>query len=411
MPSSPSGAADGTPGATRLRVLAITPLFPNAVQPERGIFNAQVLVQLAVRAEVRVVAPVRWFPGAALTRAPERDLTGIPSTGHYRGIPVLHPRYLRIPRLARRWHGWIHAVALGPTLSRMVREQRPDVLLASWAYPDGFAAQRLGERLGLPVVVQCLGSDLHQFLDDPPRRTRVLETLSRCTRIVVVSAALGRLIVQHGIADDRIDVVENGVDRTLFRPIPRDRARQALRLPRHGKLLVCSAYLVPIKGHRVLLHAFQLLRTGPGADATLVLLGDGPLRRELTREAQRLGVADHVLFAGRRPHPEVPLWINASDAVCLASLNEGLPNALIEALACGRPVVATRVGGVPELITSDEYGRLVRSGDSATMAEALNDVLARSWDPGTVSACPQLISWEASAERLLAALRRACAPV
>jgi glycosyltransferase involved in cell wall biosynthesis len=389
------------------RVLAINSLFPNAMQPYWGIFNACALEYLSSMANVQVVAPVKWFPGLGLASAHERKLSKIPAKCDHHGIPVTHPRYFRTPGFGRQWHGWMYYASLKKHLIKTIEEFRPDVLLASWAHPDGYAVQRLGKELGIPVAVKCLGSDIHQLLNDK-RKDQVLEALAKCDLVISVSESLRDLIARHGVDRSKIQVVYNGVDREVFRPMPRGDARRLLKLPQYGKLLLCVAALVPIKRHGDLLQAFRDVIHKHKLEAQLVLVGEGPLRQELTNLTRRLNISEHVKFAGSCKHDQIPLWVNASDVVCLTSGNEGLPNALVEALACGRPVVATNVGGVSELIESDEYGRLVRMGDVTAIAQALCDVLGRPWDIHTLSACPKVISWNQSSAQLLESLCTIC---
>jgi len=392
------------PSARRLRVLAITSLFPSEVQPYWGIFNALALESLSELADVRVISPVKWFPGMSLLSKAERRLARIPLRNNHRGIPVTYPRFFRTPGFGRGWHGWMYGASIQRHLRSVVSEFHPDVLLASWAHPDGYAVQKLGKALGLPVVIKCLGSDIHQLLHDSARKEQVISALASCERVITVSESLKDMISAQGIPAERIERVYNGVDRSVFRPMPRTEARGTLNLPLHGKMVLCVASLLPIKRHRDLLNAFQLSLKQHSIESRLVLVGEGPLRQELGRQAERLGIAGSVKFAGGCKHADVPKWVNAADVVCLASENEGLPNVLVEALACGRPVVATRVGGIPELVSSREYGRLVRPGDPAAMADAINEVLSTAWNPRALSACPQVISWRESAQALLRVL-------
>jgi glycosyltransferase involved in cell wall biosynthesis len=405
--ASIAGGPAGPRPAEALRILTVSSVFPNAVHPEWGIFNGHSIRHLAAVARVRVVSPVKWFPGLRVASRRERALARIPPAADYCGLDVSHPRYFRTPGFGLSWHAWFYRRSLQRHIERLVAEHRPDVLLAVCAWPDGVAVQQIGEDLGIPVVIKCNGSDIHQLLGDRLRGPRILDALHRAARIVTVSGDLSRLIALHGVSGDKVDVVYNGVDRQLFRPIARPAARAALGIPHEDTVLLCVANLVPIKGHHDLLRAFQLLRDRLAVDARLVLVGDGPLRRALEDDVHALRLGAHVTFAGARPQREVPSWIGASDAVCLASGNEGLPNVLVEALSCGRPVVATRVGGVPELVRSDAYGRLVRPGDAMAMARAMQEVLRRPWDPQLLCACPQLTTWEQSTTQLLAALSRA----
>ncbi len=390
-----------------LRILVVTSVFPNAVHPEWGIFNGHAVRHLAEVARVRVVSPVKWFPGLGWASRRERALAAIPKFTEYHGIKVTHPRYFRTPGFGHSWHAWLYRRSLEQHVKQAITEHRPHVILAVWAYPDGVAVQQIAAELGIPVVIKCIGSDIHQFLNDSARQPLIMDALRGASRVVAVSERLARLMVQHGAPPEKMDVVYNGVDRQVFRPMSRGEARAALKLPAHGKILLCVANLVPIKRHHDLLQAFQILRRHLGIEARLVLAGDGPLMRPLLRQAEALRIANEVRFAGACAQSQIPLWINACDAVCLASGNEGLPNVLVEALACGRPVVATQVGGIPELVRTPEHGRLVQVGDPVAMAQAMAEGLGRSWNSRQISACPQVISWEQSTTQLFASLTRA----
>ncbi|HYF48069.1 MAG TPA: glycosyltransferase [Planctomycetota bacterium] len=387
-----------------LRVLAVSSIFPNSVQPNRGIFNGCGLEQLSKIAAVRVVSPVKWFPGLGWASASERLLSKIPREDNWRGIQVTYPRFFRTPGFGRRWHGWFYRHSLEKHIEQVVNEFKPDVLLAIWAHPDGVAMQQIGERLRIPVVIKCMGSDIHQLLKEGARGEQIIASMNKCARVITVSQGLRKMLIDRGLPPGHIDVVYNGVDRKVFRPIPRTEARRKLKLPVHGKLILCVANLLSIKRHCDLLDAFRMLRQE--IDAKLVLIGEGPLRKQLEELCWELRIAHDVRFVGACAHDSIPLWMNACDLVCLSSANEGLPNVLYEALACGRPVVSTAVGGVPELVSSPEYGRLVKPGDIAGFAAELKDVLGRAWDPQRLAACPQVITWEQSAQRLFGTIQR-----
>ena len=161
-----------------------------------------------------------------------------------------------------------------------------------------------------------------------------------------------------------------------------------------------------VKGSLDLVRAFAALskaRTG----ASLVMVGEGTAMDACQRLSLELGV--DVLFVGAKPYDSVPLWLAAADVFVLPSLNEGTPNVVLEALACGRRVVATRVGGTPDLVTSDTLGTLVRPGDPPALAVALEEALSRPYDPEVVSAALDAADWRSSARRLHASLVAACA--
>ena len=390
-----------------LSTLVVTSLFPNNVQPTWGVFNARSIEHLARVADVRVIAPVKWFPGLSLISKGERELGRIPAASTHRGIEVTHPRVFRSPGVGRWLHDKFYEVSIRDHVQRLTDKRRPDVILAAWAHPDGCAMQQLGDQLGIPVVVKCLGTDVNGLLQEPRRGERVLASLRRSARVITVSERLRQVLISRGIPEKKIDVIYHGVDRGIFRPRPQQEVRATLDLPTHNKFIVCVAELVPIKRHVDLIDAFSILRSRFGHDVSLVLVGDGPLRAAIAQQVVARGLEGHVWMAGCYPHPLIAQWMAASDLVCLASDNEGLPNVLVEALACGRPVVATDVGGVSELVSSIDHGRLVPRRRPAELAQAMHEVLSRSWDPTRLSACPQVISWEQSTERLVESLARA----
>src|SRR5262249_54389486 len=153
------------------------------------------------------------------------------------------------------------------------------------------------------------------------------------------------------IAEEKIRVIGNGADINRFYPTDREEARKRLRLPISGRLVVSVGSLTEHKGHSGLIAAFgKLLRRWP--DLRLAIVGQGPLRSRLERQIAEEHLEDRVLLPGACLNEELSSWYNAADISCLPSSREGWPNVLLESLACGTPVVATRIGGVPEVITS-----------------------------------------------------------
>ena len=142
------------------------------------------------------------------------------------------------------------------------------------------------------------------------------------------------------------------------------------------------------------------------ASTRLVVVGAGPERAALLRLATREGVERQVSFLGALPQTEVADWIGAADVLCLASHSEGLPNVIVEALASGVPVVATSVGGVPEVVVDGENGILVPPADPVRLAAALSSALERTWDSATVSASVAHLTWQRLAERNLQVLHQ-----
>ena len=394
-----------------MKLLIITNLFPNALEPNRGLFNKQQFLALAKHCELRVVAPVPWFPRShwlrrfsawhAISRVPERETID--------GIEVYHPRYLVMPRMARWLHSLTFARGVRGAVEAVHREFPFDRILATWAYPDVVAATGIAKRYGVPIVAKVHGSDLNVLTRGPVRRRVVAAALRRCATVIAVSEGLKARAVELGIPEDRVAVIPNAVDRQRFQPQDRTAARRRLGLPVDGKLVLFLGNLVPVRGVDVLVDGFrQCLDRVNGQKPMLVMVGEGALRKRLEQRVVALRLQPHVRVLGARDHEEVPLWLSACDLLCLPSRNEGCPNVVLEALACGRPVVGTAVGAMPHLLRDPACGILVPSGDVKALAEALQQGLTRSWNPEQIRNAVVADGWSANAGRLAGILNAAC---
>jgi teichuronic acid biosynthesis glycosyltransferase TuaC len=389
---------------TGMNVLVFTSLYPNHVQPNHGIFVQERVARVArlPGCSIRVVAPVPWhpplLPGA---RARFRAVRAHESAG---GIEVLHPRYVMIPKVGMSLHGPMMFRSVLAPVRALHERARFDLIDSHYLYPDGHAAVALGRALGLPVVVSARGSDVNRFAGFPRIRPMLRSTLAEAACVIAVSSALRERMVELGTAASKIEVIPNGVDLATYAPRARSEARERLGLS-DRKTLLYVGHLVPGKGVETLIDALPSVR-GPGdaregdegslADARLVVVGAGPLRGALEERARSRGVPGAVHFAGEVPHAALADWYSAADALCLASEREGWPNVLLESLACGTPIVATRVGGIPEIVTSDRIGVLA-GGTSEEIASAARAALTRDWDRAALRAHAERFTWERAA--------------
>ena len=362
----------------------------------RGVYVFQQVRALSRRAEVSVVAPLPYIP--PLARSPRyRAFARVPRQDVLDGVPVRYPRYIVIPRIMRFLHGYFVFLWTLPAHLRVAGRLRPDVVLSFFAYPYGFAAVLVARMLGRPVVVSCRGSDINHIARAPVRGRMIAWSLRRCRTVLVVSRALGEAVAALGVDRERIRVVPNGIDGERFAPGDRGAARESLGVPTGAKLVVCVSRLSREKGVDLLLEA----AVRPGLeDVRFAVVGDGPERNALERRRDELGIQDRFQFAGLRPHEEVPVWMAAADLAVLSSRTEGHPNAVLEALACARPVVATRVGGVPDILSEDGLGVVVEPENPAALADGVKQALRRPWDPSRLTAFAHSRSWERVAEEL-----------
>ncbi len=347
-----------------MNLLVASHLYPSSLSRTAGSFVHNQTRFLAAHAQVRVVSPTPWFPPlpgfgrwsayAALPRREQLD-----------GVELERPSYLTLPRrvlFSQVWRFYLRALARGQGGRPL-----PDLIHAHCAYPDGLAAVEYGRRLGRPVVITVHGHDLKDLPRHPKWRALVARALQGAQAVIAVSQELGRLA--QGLGARGLRVIPNGVDCQLFKPGTRNPGAGGWRLLYVGRFDVA-------KGLGVLLEAMALLRQRR-ADISLKLVGgsaatgtEAPFRAQVIR----LGLEGCVQFAAEVPWQEVPRHMGESDLFVLPSFSEGLPLVLVEALACGLPLVATRCGGPEELVQAG-MGKLVEVKEVEGLARGIEAVL------------------------------------
>lgn len=400
-----------------MRILAITNLYPRPGHELVAPFNRQQFGALARNHKVRVIAPVPW-----LQALQDRSRHRLPAECYTNddGVEVVHPIFYYPPRVMRSHSGQFYYRSIRRCVQRAMGEFQPDVLLACWAHPDGWAALRLACQAGLPVVIKVIGSDVLVVPRDVRRRACVSEALRQADRVVAVSRDLAEHVERLGVDRRRIDVVPEGIDSDVFTPGDQQAARGRLGLPLDRPSILFVGNLLLSKGAALLIEACRMLRDnerqraspegarargreGVGEGFVCYFVGGGRDEDKLRTMIGRYGLADRVKLVGPRAHADLPDWYRASDVVALPSFSEGIPNVLREALECGRPFVATRVGGIPE-ISHPSYSRLIETGDAPALARALNEVLSAMprVEPALVRSVN--VSWQESADRLAESL-------
>lgn len=368
-----------------MKVLLFTTLYPSSRRPARGLFNLQSFRALSRYCEARVVVPVPWWQRlrrpADLLRVPQED---------YTGLPAFVPTYWPIPHIPATHVRALYR-GLAAHLNHLRRGFPFEVIFSTFAYPDGVAAAHLARDLDCPLVIGVLGSDVNLLAARPVLRSEIQWGLQQARRVLAVSEALRRRVIELGVAPEKVVVQRNGVDGERFVLRDYEEARVRLGLPADRRIVCCVGNLVPVKGQDVLVEAMGVLRAVPCVD--LALVGAGEMQEALQARVRALGLEGRVHLPGRRPHAEIPDWISACDVYCLPSRREGCPNVILEALAAGRPVVASNVGGVPELINIDN-GILVPAEDPVALAEGLRQALRRSWNPESLRNSVECLSWD-----------------
>jgi glycosyltransferase involved in cell wall biosynthesis len=356
-----------------MRILALTNLYPNPYQPHRAPFNRHQLRLLAARHAVRVISPIAWTDELAARRRGMAPLRRDRPTS-CDGLTVDHPRYFFTPRVGRGWYGHFYLASVWRTFRRVAAEFRPDLVFAPWAYPDGWAAVQLARRLGRPAVLQVHGSDVLQLGRFPARRRRTVAATRAADGVVAVSEDLASHLTAFGVAPERIRVIYDGVDRSLFCPGSQADARTRVGLAAGEPVVLFIGNLVPVKAVDVLIEACARL-AAEKSPVRLVVIGQGPLRSDLEALARTRGIGGRVRFLGALPQSSLPDWYRAADVFALPSHSEGVPNVLLEASAAGTPWVASAVGGIPEIARLGR-SRLAPPNAPAAVARAIRETLA-----------------------------------
>lgn len=371
--------------ADPVRLLTLTTLFPSGARPRHGIFVANRLRRICAtrRATTRVIAAVPWFP------LWYRDEALVLEEETIDALPVRHPRFLNVPAVGMRLQPRLLAEGIlrDLTKSGWARE-RFDVVDAHYFYPDAVAARQVADALDLPLVVSARGSDIQLLGTFAAARRAILATAQRAQALIAVSQALADAMIVLGMPAERIGVLRNGVDMDMFRPLARAGARERLALDVRGPLLIGVGNLVPEKGFDLLLRAAAAM---PGVH--VLLIGEGREEAVLTALAARL-LPGRFTRRASMPQRELRYAYAAADALVLPSLREGWPNVLLEAIACGTPVVAAGVGGVAEIVVDPAAGRIVDGRDVGAWTAAIALVLAERTGPERVRACAQPFGWD-----------------
>lgn len=394
-----------------MKVLSFTNLYPNAVQPNLGVFVRERLRRLRkeLHWQHRVIAPLPFFPPipgfgrwSEQGKVPRREVD--------EGVEVLHPRYLKLPGLGLEGQARAMAKGVRKTFEKAIAEQRPDVIDAHYLYPDAVAAQLLAAEHGIPLVASARGSDVNVLAQHEGPRAQIRELLRTARFVCGVSEALcAKLRALEPSAAERIVHAPNGVDLERFSPGPQAAARRQVGLPDAGRWLLFVGRLVRAKGVHELLEALA----GLPRDVQLCYVGKGEERGALEARAKELGLAERIHFAGEVAHGALVPWYRAADRFVLSSYSEGHPNVVCEALACGLPVVASAVGGVPEIATPEVSEVFAVDPDdpargmAGALRAALERSLARSYVPAALVEARRRLGWEPTIATLRGVFERA----
>ena len=379
----------------KLRTLLLSTLYPSSARPTHGIFVETRLCELLKSGalETRVVAPVPWFPFTSPRFGKYASFAATPAYENRNGIMVSHPRYFLPPKIGMHVAPDLIARAALPVLRALQEDGFDfDLIDAHYYYPDGVAAAALARALDKPFIVTARGTDLTLIPNYPRARRRILQTAQQAAASIGVCRALMLRLAELGADPSKLHVLRNGVDLARFTPLPRREARDKLALPGEARILLSVGHLIELKGHHVAIEALTLL----SRDVFLVIVGTGEERARLERLARAIGVAARVRFAGTVPQAELKWYYSAADALTLCSSREGWANVLLEAMACGTPVIATGIWGTPEVVASPAAGCLMRERTPAALAESFDELSGAYPERTATRRYAEQFSWKAT---------------
>ena len=379
-----------------MKILLFSSLYPSAVRPIHGIFVETRLRELLKTGQVhaKVVAPVPWFPSKSLRFGEYAQFAATPQFEHRNGLDVHHPRYLLLPKVGMNLAPYAMALGALATVRRLQQEGFDfDLIDAHYYYPDGVAAGLLAKWLGKPFFVTARGTDLNLIPEYKFPRKLILKTASAASGSIGVCKALIDSLERLGADPAKMHTLRNGVDLERFMPEPRELARQRLGLQTQGEYLLSVGHLIERKGHHIAIEALVAL---PGV--TLLIAGSGSEERALKSLASRLNVSERVYWAGVVPQADLKWWYSAADALTLCSSREGWANVLLEAMACGTPVIATDIWGTSEVVSTEAAGRLMEHRDARALADAWYDLMSTVPARAATRQYAEGFSWDATTQ-------------
>ena len=385
-----------------MHVLIVSNLFPNPVETLRGNFVAEMTRELNKKIKVSVLNPLPWFPKISFLdgKTSYFKFARVPRTFEIFNLKISSPKYLAIPKMGFLQSLFIF-IRLLPEIWNLHRQERIDIVNAHWVFPDGVGVSWICWFLRIPCLLSARGCDVNLYSKFILRRQQIKSALKIANKITVMSNDQKKTVQTLGVSKSKIKTIYNGIDQVNFKIRDKVLCRQSLGLELKETIILVVAQLVEVKGLDYLLEAIHILKAkGSFRDKRLIIIGEGMLRAKLIRKCNELNLLDRVSFLGKKTRSELPIWYGACDIFCLPSIREGCPNVVLESLASGRPVVASNVGGVPELVCQIN-GILFHSKNTVALVEALEKAQKKVWDEHLIRLSVKDFTWEKTANKFL----------
>lgn len=365
------------------KLLILSNLYPLPWEPNRATFNKQQFELLKNDYDVHIAVPIAWMD--FIKRKDE-----VINTSYVTYFP-----YFYTPKKGRRFYPDMMKLSLKFFGDSLLKKFNPDKILASWAFPDAVVGEKIAKDLGIPFYVKVHGSDINGHGDIPSRAKQIVKSLNNSNGVLSVSQALIENMVTMGADRDNLNLIYNGVNKSKFYPVER----------KQNKEILYVGNLKDTKGVMELIEAFNMIKDSH-PDATLKYAGSGHMMTPLNQYALDNDIADRVIFLGPVNHEDIPSLMQSACVVALPSYAEGVPNVLLESMSCGTPVVATNVGGIPEVVLEGQTGYTCNEKSSELFSRLLNDSLLKEWDHDLIVKHAEIFDWSINKSKLLSILSK-----
>lgn len=384
----------------RPKIIALSLLFPNRSFPNYGIFVLNRLKALKEFCDIRVVAPSPKFPFMEKFRR-FKGFSSIPPKETIDGFQVTHTFFPIIPRYFK----WIDSISYLlftlPHIHKIRKSFNFQIIDVHWVYPDILTAYLCAKIYKKKFIVTVRGLEaLH--LGERGIRKKILDfLLIKADYIITLSSELKSLVEDIGVSKEKIKVILNGVNISDFFLMDQKMARRHIGIPEEKKVIISVGSLIKTKGHHKIIEALPLLED---LNVELYIIGGIGQEGDDKVFLEEVAASNHlsnVHFVGKVPHGELTYWYNLADLFCFASYNEGCPNVIMEALACGTPVVASDVGAMRDIIDSSLKGYIFSAQDEEEMRKKIRNALTQKWDRKAIHLSMKKESWGECARQVL----------
>ena len=274
----------------------------------------------------------------------------------------------------------------------------PDIVHAHRTWPCGTIAYRFNKISNTPYVVTAHGGDAYSLPLKGKYWNKVIEQSLNAALNVITVSKKNKEIMEKAMNVTNIHVIPNGFNDSKFLKSDKDKCRELFKLPLEKTIFISVGFLEPIKGYNYLIEAISKI---DNSNLYFIVVGDGMQKQSLLQLAQDFGISNQINFVGAVSHEDVNKWLNAADFFIMPSLNEGVPTAMFEALACGLPVIASSVGGIPEIINNEKYGLLFKPQSSSEIEKSIKKAIDKEWSSNEIVEYSKKFIWSNLVEEIV----------